>query len=157
MGVSLDFARYVEQHDAGAGSMEPAALRPSRDLLLWYRTSPRPLVPWGTENAVAGTNPPLTIAGMALDRRRRLRPAGRVSGRARSRCRPTTSPRAMDWRVLFSAAGLDIATFKPVEPAWVPPVFADERRAWEGPMPEHPDQTFRVEAAAMAAGRSPSR
>ena len=44
--------------------------------------------------------------------------------------------------MLFTAAGLDIATFKPVEPQWVPAVFADERRAWEGPMPEHPDQTL---------------
>jgi hypothetical protein len=56
----------------------------------------------------------------------------------------------MEWNVLFTAAGLDMTTFKAVDPQWVPVVFADERRAWEGPIPEHPGQTFRVEAAAMA-------
>ncbi len=50
--------------------------------------------------------------------------------------------RSLDWSVLFSAAGLDMATFKTVPPEWVPPVFADDRRAWEGPLPEHPRGCF---------------
>jgi hypothetical protein len=58
--------------------------------------------------------------------------------------------RAMDWEVLFSLAGLDIRTFAAVDPAWVPTTFAEERRAWEGSLPEQPGQTVRVEAAALA-------
>ena len=37
-------------------------------------------------------------------------------------------------------------------PEWRPPVYADERLAWEGPRPEMPGDVLRVEAAA-AAGR----
>jgi hypothetical protein len=50
---------------------------------------------------------------------------------------------------VFSAAGLDIRAFTPSDPRWVPVVYADERRAWEGTLPEDPAQTVRVEAAAM--------
>jgi hypothetical protein len=56
----------------------------------------------------------------------------------------------VDWGVLFSVAGLDMSTFTEVGTQWVPSIFADERKAWEGPLPEHPGQTFRVEAAALA-------
>ena len=34
-------------------------------------------------------------------------------------------------------------------PICVPTVYADERRAWEGPLPDRPDLTVRVEAAAL--------
>jgi hypothetical protein len=40
--------------------------------------------------------------------------------------------------------------FKPVPPREIPPAFADERIAWEGPLPEMPGQLFRIEAAAYA-------
>ena len=52
------------------------------------------------------------------------------------------APTTFDWRVLFEVAGLDMTTFKPVDPQWIPPVYADERRAWEGPVPELPGQMF---------------
>lgn len=56
-------------------------------------------------------------------------------------------PREPDWPLLFTLAGLDMPAFREVPPAWVPPVFADERKAWEGPAG---DATIRVEAAAVA-------
>src|SRR4029453_18802077 len=52
------------------------------------------------------------------------------------------------WPALFSAAGLDIGRFHPVEPTWIPRAYANERAAWEGPLPKAPEQTLRVEAAA---------
>jgi serine/threonine-protein kinase len=58
---------------------------------------------------------------------------------------PWPSP---DWSVLFSAAGLDQAQFKPAEPNWAPPVMADARAAWTGSFPEAPGIPVRVEAAA---------
>ena len=58
----------------------------------------------------------------------------------------------MDWRKLFDAAGLDMSAFQPSAPRWVPAVFADERMAWEGRVPEIPEHTVRIEAAA-AFGR----
>jgi hypothetical protein len=40
--------------------------------------------------------------------------------------------------------------FARVTPTWIPVVYADERAAWEGPLPERPDLRVRVEAAAYA-------
>ncbi|HJR58967.1 MAG TPA: hypothetical protein VJ813_06215, partial [Vicinamibacterales bacterium] len=148
MGVSLDFARYVERTTQAADRWGRLRSGRPETFYLWARTSPRPLVPWGVERRLAGTDPPLTIAGMTtlvVDGSGRLSEFIAVPQPLQG----DNAPRTMDWTVLFSAAGLDMATFKPVEPGWVPPVFADERRAWEGPLPEHPGETFRVEASAM--------
>src|SRR5262249_18269162 len=54
----------------------------------------------------------------------------------------------MDWSRFFDAAGLDIKTFKPVPSTWVPNTYADERRAWEGPMPGRSDITLHADAAS---------
>jgi hypothetical protein len=43
---------------------------------------------------------------------------------------------------------LPLASFHDVEPRWTPRGFADVRRAWEGPLPDVPGVTARVEAAA---------
>ncbi|HWZ84657.1 MAG TPA: hypothetical protein VN032_00555, partial [Thermoanaerobaculia bacterium] len=53
-----------------------------------------------------------------------------------------------DWAALFRAAGLDLNRFTPVDPSWTPSVYADTRAAWQGPHPERPGVTMRVEAAA---------
>lgn len=60
---------------------------------------------------------------------------------------PEGTPDRMDWNRFFDAAGLDANTFKPTPSQWVPNGYADERKAWEGPMPGRPDITLRVEAA----------
>src|SRR5205823_3471325 len=46
------------------------------------------------------------------------------------------------------AAGLPFASFHEVAPRWTPRGFSDVRRAWEGPLPDVPNTTARVEAAA---------
>jgi hypothetical protein len=54
----------------------------------------------------------------------------------------------MNWETFFGLAGLDMSTFKPVPSMWVPNTYADERRAWEGPMPGRPDITLHADAAS---------
>ena len=149
LGMSADFTRYIAATSQGADRW--SALRSGRPatFFLWHRTSPRALVPWGDENRLEATNPPMRTAGMALvvvDGAGRLAEFSAVP----EPIQQGTVPRAMDWTTVFAAAGLDLASFKPVEPQWLPVTFADERRAWEGALPEHPGQTVRVEAAAMA-------
>ena len=149
LGRSMDFANYI-----GRTSQTPDrwdALRQGRPetFYLWYRTSPVVLQPWGTENTVTGTNPPLTIGGMTL---LVVDGSGRLSefiAIPQARSEENIAPKPVDWGVVFSLAGLDIATFKDVEARWVPTTYADERRAWEGPVPGHPGQSFRVEASAL--------
>jgi protein kinase-like protein len=149
LGVSLDFPRYVERTSSSPDRWNLLAKGRPETFFLWYRTSPRPLVPLGDDKALAGTNPPLTTAGMALIV---VDGAGRLSEflAVPQPLQADNTPAPIDWGVLFETAGLDISTFKPVAPQWVPAVFADERRAWEGPLPEHPGQTVRVESAAVA-------
>ncbi len=53
-----------------------------------------------------------------------------------------------DWASLFRSAGLDIGRFSAVSPRWSPRGYATARAAWEGPHPEHPGVTMRVEAAS---------
>jgi hypothetical protein len=49
---------------------------------------------------------------------------------------------------LFDAAGLEFGKFQPAAALWVPNVYADDRMAWEGPLPGKPEVRLRVEAAA---------
>ena len=149
MGISLDFVRYVDRTSSSADRWNAIGKGRPETFFLWYRTSPRPLVPLGDERPLAGTNPPLSTAGMALVV---VDGSGRLSEfiAVPQPIQADNTPSVIDWRILFDAAGLDMSTFTPAAPQWVPPVFADERHAWEGPLPEHPGQTFRVEASAVA-------
>jgi len=61
---------------------------------------------------------------------------------------PDGSAGAVDWQPLFDAAALPMASFHEVTPRWRPRGDADVRKAWEGPVPEMPGVTFRVEAAS---------
>jgi serine/threonine-protein kinase len=60
---------------------------------------------------------------------------------------PPASP-SFDWSEMFELAGLSMAVFSPVPSEWTPRIFAEQRAAWEGPMPAAPDQTIRIEAAS---------
>ena len=150
LGRSMDFANYIARTSQAPDRWD--ALRRGRPetFYLWYRTSPLLLEPWGAENPVNGLNPPLTVGGMTLlvvDGSGRLSEFHAVP---QARLDANAASKPVDWRAVFEVAGLDIATFKEVEAQWVPTTFADERKAWEGPIPEHPEQTFRVEAASLA-------
>ena len=149
MGASLDFVRYVERTSQAPDRWDLLRGGRPETFYFWYRTSPRPLVPLGDENRLEGINPPLTVAGMTLIV---LDGSGRMSEfiAVPQPLEADNAPRTMDWALLFSLAGLDMSTFTPVDPQWVPTTYADERRAWEGPLPEHAGQTFRVEAAAKS-------
>jgi serine/threonine-protein kinase len=57
-------------------------------------------------------------------------------------------PRPTDWSPLFREAGLEIGRFTRVSPKWSPRSYATERAAWEGPHPERPGVTMRVDAAS---------
>ena len=148
--TSQDWARYIAATSSEPGRWNKLRVTRPETYIFWYRTSPRVLRPIGDTNPIQGLNPPMNIAGMALavvDASGRLSEFSAVP-------EPTeldgvAAPK-MDWRVLFEAAGLPLAAFTPVAPGWRPTVYADERMAWEGPLPDLPELTVRVEAAATA-------
>jgi hypothetical protein len=148
LGLSMDFARHIEATSRQAGRWDLLRGGRPETFYAWYRTSPRPLVPLGTENPITGINPPITIAGMTLvvvDGSGRLSEFLAVPQPIETGSRP----QAMDWSVLFAAAGLDRNAFTEVEPRWLPVTYADERKAWEGTIPELPSEPVRVEASAF--------
>ena len=93
-------------------------------------------------------DPPLSFPGMVnvqLDTRGRLRGLQAAPPK-----HDDSSPVAedVDWAPLFTAAGLEPGAFTRVEPAWLPPSYADSRAAWEGVYPDAPEISIRIEAAA---------
>ena len=145
--TSLDWARYIDATFTEPGRWNRLRTTRPETYVLWYRTSPRTLVPLGLENPIEGLNPPLTVSGMSLVV---VDMSGRLSEFiAVPRPSETSAPRTFsDWPMLFDLAGLQMSAFTPATPQWVPTVHAEQRMAWEGRIPEVPDATVRVEAAA---------
>jgi serine/threonine-protein kinase len=140
-------ADYLEGHPE---HNTPERLRSGTPAVLqfWYRGSPSIMLPLGMDDRVSITNPPLTTPGMTLVK---LDPQGRllelevIPSQAGAAAKPVTP----DWRPLFEAAGLDIGSFTPVTPEWIPRQYADVRAAWTGPLPGISNERLRVEAASQ--------
>jgi tRNA A-37 threonylcarbamoyl transferase component Bud32 len=149
VGFSLGYARHIERTSDAPDRWDRLATQRPEPFLLWHRTSPTPLVPYGDRMPVSSWNPPVEIGGMTriiVDASGRLAEFVAVP---RPIVEDGASAREMDWRVLFDAAGLPMDQFAEVEPRRVPPVHATERRAWAGHVPDA-DVEIRVEAAALA-------
>jgi serine/threonine-protein kinase len=147
--LSLDWVRYIASTNSSHDRWKQLAAPRPETQVLWYRTSPRPLIPLGDENRVEAVNPPLTTSGMTLvvvDANGRLSELLAVPQPIESNPQIVRT----NWSTLFDAASLSMNAFAPVAPRWVPAVYADERMAWEGALPERPDLTVRIEAAGFA-------
>jgi serine/threonine-protein kinase len=117
-------------------------------LYFYYRQSPSVLEPVNMRGRVSESDPPPMRPGMAqvtLTADGRLWRFDAVPPQIEPD-EATSSPN--DWTPFFQAAGLDLAAFKPVEPRWVPPEYADFRQAWEGAAADAPEIPLRIEAAA---------
>jgi eukaryotic-like serine/threonine-protein kinase len=148
-GQSLDYARFIESSSNAPDRWSMLGSVRPETFFFWYRTSPRLLVPWGAENQVSRANPPLTLAGMRLVA---VDATGRLSEFISV---PSPTPLdgdapPVDWSRFFAAAGLPFERFTATPSRMIPPVHADERRAWEGALPDRPEYTVRVEAAATS-------
>ncbi len=116
-------------------------------LTFLYRQSPEYLQPNRSE-MVTDSDPVLQVPNMAnvkLDTRGQLLEFVAVPPAIVER---TDGPET-DWKLLFSEAGLDILAFKQIASKWTPPVFADERLAWEGNSPAGLEVPLRIEAASL--------
>jgi serine/threonine-protein kinase len=133
-----------------------ATLRPT-PLYFFYRQSPGPLAPTSIYTAefenllVTDENPPPVVPGMAGVH---LSPTGqllrfyaippRQSDAAPTHAEP-------EWGRWFDSTsiGFDITKeLRPVSPEWSPPCACDRQAAWAGALPDRPDVSVRVEAAA---------
>ena len=146
MGTSVAWARYIGSTSTAADRWSALDTPRPVSIYFWQRTSPLPIIPFGTENAVEATNPPMTTSGMTLTL---IDSAGRLAQFFAVPGGTTGTPGSTDWSRVFDAAALPMAAFRPVTPEAIPPSFADERKAWDGHFPERPDLPVRVEAAAF--------
>ena len=145
--VLQDYIFYVLRTDHSANRWDALSNAYFPSLRFWYRTSPRNLETLGAEWTPQFGDPPMTVSGMTsvvLDVQGHLTQFTMVTPQVDEA--QGTSDR-MDWNRFFEAAGLDANTFKSTPSQWVPNGYADERKAWEGPMPGRPEITLRVEAA----------
>jgi hypothetical protein len=134
------------------GGGDPRALLPTGrtgTIMFWYRTSPVAMVPSIGNPLPTSADPPFVFSGMRmvyLDARGRLLEFQSLSPQVDES--PAATATAPDWTPLFEFAGLSRAEFHEVAPLWLPRNHADVRAAWEGPFPEMPGLTVRVEAAS---------
>jgi len=131
-----DYLAEVAKGPNKPGKWDRLRSGPPFGIDFYYREGPQEIL---TYNLVAARpnldDPPIDVPGMVgvrLDpegRLRYLRGAPAANAGAGS---PAAEP---DWNTLLGLAGFDPAALHPVEPAWIPPTFADGRAAWEGSYP----------------------
>jgi serine/threonine-protein kinase len=147
-----DYFLYVLRTDQSANRWDGLSNPYFPTLRFWYRTSPRNLEPSVAQWRPQFDDPSMTVTNMRLvvtDIAGHLTQFSMVPPQLEEPPDPKAPPQPpMDWNVFFDAAGLDVSTFKPVPSRWVPNSYADERKAWEGPMPGRPDITLHADAAS---------
>ncbi len=145
---------YWAEHNDRSLGRTLAAGRPA-PVRFWLRSSPRyfePLALFGGRllpGEVTSDDPPDDVPGMLkidLDTGGRLLALNVVAPRFED---PPGQPQPFDWKLLFSAAGLDPAAFAPATPEWLPRGSWDTRAAWTGPWPGGSPGVLRVEAAVF--------
>jgi len=145
-GTELDYLKH--HHDlAVARWRNPTAGEPSI-IHFWYRQSPWPMTALlGLNTHIHYTDPPLEFSGMirlATDPQGKLRQFEAVPAQQEA---PAPPAPPFDWKLLFTAAGLDPSQFHPAEPEWAPLAGWDARAAWTG-TDAATRSNLRVEAAA---------
>jgi Protein kinase domain len=147
-----DYVRYVLRTDPSATRWDGLSNPYFPTFRFWYRTSPRDLEPIAPQWRPGFEDPPMNITTMRLvvtDIAGHLTQFTMVPPQREDVQEANAPPQApMDWTLFFDAAGLDINAFKPVPSTWVPNTYADERKAWEGPMPGRRDITLHADAAS---------
>lgn len=164
-----DYLRYIKENDKSPTRWDRLKNNQPPALHYWYRQSPRYLLPVFSDNVrVTRGDPPELISGMVaveLDPEGRLWSFNAVPPQIDTDVQSPTSkgpsqqseiPKQQsaiqpDWAPMFTAAGLDLASFVPSPSKWVPPVSSDLRVAWEGSYPGQAELAIRVEAASFKA------
>jgi hypothetical protein len=106
------------------------------------------LVPLTAHGPIRPTDPPMMVGGMThldVDTLGRLLSFEAVPPEVEAP--PPAAATPMNWAPVFTAAGLDPATFVETPAGRTPPTFADDRRAWRGTL-SGTDIAVRLEGAA---------
>ncbi len=116
------------------------------DIYFLYRQSPDYLEPVDSVK-VSESEPPLdqpNMANIKLDVRGRLFEFVAVPSNGDG----SRSNTEINWNEVFVEAGLDLSKFAETAPITLPPVYAQQRKAWTGAYADFPTIPIRVESAA---------
>jgi serine/threonine-protein kinase len=139
--VQAPYLAWITEHDSSQERFDHLHHGPEA-VVFQLRESPAPLTTFGDLTAPTGDDPPLA-AGMATIE---VDTTGKLTGLTAAP-RGSSGARA-DWSKLLHAAGFERPLLTPVKPRHIPPVFADERAAWDGVWPDSGNKPAHIEAAA---------
>lgn len=150
-GTLGNYVDWVARNDFSKTRWSNLATGAPPVIAFWYRQSPQFMETnrFSYSQTVNPDDPPVSISGMCqifLDTQGRLREFDAVPPQLDTSSGP---PPPTNWALLFSAADLDMNSFRPASPHWTALVSSDTRAAWEGTWPGHPEISLRVEAAAF--------
>jgi hypothetical protein len=117
-------------------------------LTFFYRQSPTALSPTSPELRVGILDPPYEVSGMVtvlLDAGGRLIAFVAVPPQVEQVATATSDP---NWNQMIADSGIDVATLKPAESTWLPPLPFDRRFGWSGFYPEDPKTEIQISAAS---------
>jgi serine/threonine protein kinase len=148
------YLNYIQEYDKTPSRWTALSNDRPSALVFRYRQSPYALNPAQFFSSGLGgggvtpDDPPSNRTGMislVLDSQGRLLHLEAVPPEKDS---STGAAQAPHWPALFSAAGLDFASFKEAAPQWTPLAWGDARAAWMGTLPGRSDLPIRIEAAS---------
>jgi serine/threonine-protein kinase len=147
-GWHRSYLEHLRDTDSSPRRWDRLAKPRPTAVYLWYRQSPRPLVPANVGGIVNLDDPAPVTPGMIntmIAANGDLWHFEAVPPQTDDGLPPASTP---DWGTLFTAAGLRIDEFGPAATRWVPPTFGDARVAWEGGYRDAPEFRVHVEAAS---------
>ncbi|MBL8764078.1 MAG: serine/threonine protein kinase [Phycisphaerae bacterium] len=142
------FIPFVTSSSADTDRRTAALARRPGPFVYWYRHSPLPLISPNASRELRPLDPFPVVPGevtLITDTRGRLERLVAAHPRGKN---PASTPAAEppDWPALFRLADLDFTRFSPASPNRRPPLALDSLFAFDGSLPEFPDQTLRVHA-----------
>ncbi len=146
--VAAEYLDWIEASNPDQNRWNELVTNTPPAMWFWYRESPEFMVPNDPSGRVTFDEPALTRPGMA---RVRLSPQGHllsllVVPPEEDLTYENAEP--IGFERLLEASNVLPARCQPVTPGRVPPVFCDERVAWEGELAHAPDQLVHIEAGA---------
>jgi serine/threonine-protein kinase len=147
--VAHDYLQWIETNDKEISRWNELVVGAPPAMSFWYRESPAYMSAVDESGLITDDLPAMTLTGMA---RVELDPQGRLMELCIIPPRRDLlyeNDRPILWDALLAAAGVSkLNDLRPVTPEHVPPVYCDERRAWEGVLAHASDDSVRIEVAS---------
>ena len=149
--ANVPYVRHLRDAGSSLARWESLKITQPAALKFRYRESPKAIMKFAAgSRGELMEDPPMDLPGMVrveLDPQGNLLSLLAVPPEIASP--NVSSSEQPDWQSLLASAGLDSTKLTSKPSNWYPPVFANQRVAWEGSYPEAPEVAIRIEAAGL--------